>query len=265
MIYAIYPCPVSFYPSVSFCPRIILPPPPPIILPPGNGLMIFAIYPCPVSSFCPPGFILPPYHFAPWKSFNVHYLPMSHIILPPYHFAPISFRPLEIVSWFTFFTHVPYHFAPLIHFAPIILPLGNGLMIFAICPYPVSFCPLDSFCPLSFCPLEMVKWFTLFTHVPYHFASCIRFRFHTNKKSFTTKAYDRRASADCGTSGLCIYLGEKGGGGALMHVYVLEHIVSPYMSSLPLLFLLNIHLPPRIGNLPLFEPHFLPIIFSLKE
>ena len=27
---------------------------------------------------------------------------------------------------------------------------------------------------------------------------------------------------------LCIYLGEKGGGGALMHVYVWEHIVSLY-------------------------------------
>ena len=27
---------------------------------------------------------------------------------------------------------------------------------------------------------------------------------------------------------LCIYLGEEGGGGALMHVYVWEHIVSFY-------------------------------------
>ena len=27
---------------------------------------------------------------------------------------------------------------------------------------------------------------------------------------------------------LCIYLGEKRGGGALMHVYVWEHIVSLY-------------------------------------
>ena len=27
---------------------------------------------------------------------------------------------------------------------------------------------------------------------------------------------------------LCIYLSEKGGGGALMHVYVWEHIVSLY-------------------------------------
>ena len=26
---------------------------------------------------------------------------------------------------------------------------------------------------------------------------------------------------------LCIYLGEKGGGDALMHVYVWKHIVSP--------------------------------------
>ena len=29
--------------------------------------------------------------------------------------------------------------------------------------------------------------------------------------------------------------------------------------------LLNIHLPPKIGNLPLFEHHFLPIIFFLKK
>ena len=27
---------------------------------------------------------------------------------------------------------------------------------------------------------------------------------------------------------LCIHLGEKGGGGTLMHVYVWEHIVSLY-------------------------------------
>ena len=32
-----------------------------------------------------------------------------------------------------------------------------------------------------------------------------------------------------------------------------------------LISLLNFHLPPRSGNLPLFEPHFLRIIFSLKE
>ena len=30
---------------------------------------------------------------------------------------------------------------------------------------------------------------------------------------------------------LCIYLGEKGGGVALMHVYVWEHIVSLYYST----------------------------------
>ena len=28
-------------------------------------------------------------------------------------------------------------------------------------------------------------------------------------------------------------------------------------------YMMNIHLPPRSGNLPLFELHFLPIIFSL--
>ena len=30
---------------------------------------------------------------------------------------------------------------------------------------------------------------------------------------------------------LCIYLREKGGGGALMHVYVWEHIVSPLLQN----------------------------------
>ena len=51
IIYAIYPCPVSFCPLDSFYPLIILPPPP-IILPPGNCFKIYTIYPCPVS-FCP--------------------------------------------------------------------------------------------------------------------------------------------------------------------------------------------------------------------
>ena len=40
------------------------------------------------------------------------------------------------------------------------------------------------------------------------------------------------------------------------------------MSSLPLfdpISLLNIHLPPRRGKLPLFWPHLLPITFSLKR
>ena len=137
-------------PLVSFCPSIILPPPP------GNRLMIYAIYPCPLDSFCPisfcPHIILPPYHFtpyhfAPWKSFNVHYfsIPVSfcplsfcpHIILPPYHFAP---PPLEIVSWFTLFTHVQYPFAPWTHFAPLsFCPPENGLMIYTIYPCPLIY------------------------------------------------------------------------------------------------------------------------------
>ena len=123
MIYIINPCPVSFCPSVSFCPHIILPP---IILPPGNHLMIYAIYPCPVS-FCPldsfyPHIILPPIIFAPpppppppgnlW---------MCTIYPCPVSFCPLSFCPLEIVSWFTLFSRIilppgfifpPYHFAP---------------------------------------------------------------------------------------------------------------------------------------------------------
>ena len=46
------------------------------------------------------------------------------------------------------------------------------------------------------------------------------------------------------------------------------YVKSPSLGGrLPLfdpISLLNIHLPPRRGNLPLFESHFLPIIFSLK-
>ena len=47
------------------------------------------------------------------------------------------------------------------------------------------------------------------------------------------------------------------------------YVKSPSFGGRILLFypisLLNIHLPPRSGNLPLIEPHFLPIIFSLKS
>ena len=47
------------------------------------------------------------------------------------------------------------------------------------------------------------------------------------------------------------------------------HVKSPSLGGrLPLfdlISLLNIHLPPRSGNLPLIEPNFLPIIFSLKR
>ena len=97
-------------PLVSFCPSIILTPPP------GNRLLIYAIYPCPIS-FCPLDSLCPPYHFAPWKSFNVHYFPI------PLSFCPLSFCPIS--------------FCP-----PIICPPENGLIIYIIYPCPVSFCPL---------------------------------------------------------------------------------------------------------------------------
>ena len=104
---------------------------------------------------------------------------MIYTIYPcPASFSPLdSFFPLEIVKWFKLFTHVPYHFAPWIHFAPPPPPPpGNRLMIYTIYPCPASFSPLDSFFPLdSFCPLEIVKWFTWCAHVPYQFSPWIDF------------------------------------------------------------------------------------------
>ena len=196
MIYTIpmsfYPS-VSFCPRIILPPPIILPPwkwfndlcylsmsriilplcrilcPPGIILPPRNGLMIYAIYPCPISFF--PSIILPPYqfpppphHFAPWKWFNdLCYLPMSRIILPPPPPWIHIILPPEIFC--TLFTHVPYNFAPVsfppppVSFCPHrILPPGNCFMIYTISPCPVSFCPLDSFCPYLFAPYHFAPW-----------------------------------------------------------------------------------------------------------
>ena len=104
-----------------------------IILPPYHFTPIILPRPPPLKSFndlrylpmsriiLPPGFILP--HIIlppiilppPWKSLNVHYFFMSRII-PPIILPPII-PPLEIVSWFTLFTHVLYNFAPWIYFA----------------------------------------------------------------------------------------------------------------------------------------------------
>ena len=137
-------------------------------------------------SFCP-------YHFAPWKSFNdLHYLPMSRIILPPWiHFAPSPWKSLN----------VHYEYLPI---SCIILPPGNCFMIYTIYPCPVSFCPLDSFCPhIILPPRNGLMIYTIYS-CPVSFCHCIRLLFLTNKKPFTTKAYDRHASGDCGTSGYII-------------------------------------------------------------
>ena len=139
IIYAIYPCPVSLCPldssyPLSFCPLIILPP---IILPPGNYFMIYTIYLCLVS-FCPSVSFCPPYHFAPWIHFTpYHFAPLS--------FCPLSFCPLEIISWFTLFTHVPYHFATALDFVFILIksPLQQKLTTGA---HPVTVAPLVGLC-----------------------------------------------------------------------------------------------------------------------
>ena len=145
--------------------------------------MIYTIYPCPVS-FCPldsfyPHIILPP--------------PPGNLWMYTIYPCPVSFCPLEIVSWFTLFTHVPYHFAPWIHFAP------------------YHFAPWKWFDDLHFLLMSRIilplHWL-LFHKKPFTTKAYDRRASgdcgtsgHTNKKPFTTKAYDRRASGDCGTSG----------------------------------------------------------------
>ena len=123
MIYAIYPCPVSFCPLDSFSNP---PNPPTPHFAPWKSFNVH-YFPIPVS-FCPP-IILPP-----WKLFHdLHYLPMSSIILPPglilppYHFVPI----------------IPVSFAPCIrlrfHTTVIKSPLQQKLMTGA---HPVTVAPL---------------------------------------------------------------------------------------------------------------------------
>ena len=167
------------------------------------------------------------------KFFYDLHLPMSRIIFPlgfipppPWiHFVPVSFcSSLEIVKWFAPYSRVPYHFSPVFILPPppIILP-------------PYYFAPWKLFNDLHYLPMSHILIF-----LPPGFILA----------PFTKKAYDRRASGDCGTSGCvynwkqcsnrdlnalrilmnfwCIYLGKEREGGAVMHVYVWEHIVSLY-------------------------------------
>ena len=77
---------------------------------------------------------------------------MSRIILSPlHHFAPRIILPPPPPS------------------PPIILPPGNSLMIYAICPCPVSFCPLDSFCPHIILPPGNLLMYTIY---PYPISFC---------------------------------------------------------------------------------------------
>ena len=161
MIYAIFPCPVSFY--VSFCPPSFCP----LEMVLWFMLLTHVRYHFTPLSFCPR--IIPPPpppHFALWKWFNdLCYLPMSRInlppwfILPPYHFTPYHFAPWNLLMYtiypcpISFCPRIilpPYHFAPWkffhdLHYFPIsriILPPG-----FILPPI---------FLPRSFCPLEIV-------------------------------------------------------------------------------------------------------------
>ena len=148
MIYAIYPCPVSFCPLDSFCP-------PPIsfcplsFAPPGN-LLMYTIFPF-LYHIAPYHFA--PYHFAPppLKLFHdLRYLPMSRIILPPWiHFAPWKSFDYTIFPF-------PYHF-PLSFCPHIILPLPPWKLFHDLHYLPMSSIILP---PGLFLP-------------PYHFAPII--------------------------------------------------------------------------------------------
>ena len=154
----------------SFCPVSFAPPPPP------PWKLLNDLHPYHFSpAFIPP----PPFNFAPniillpWKLFNdLHYLPMSHIIPP------------------TLDSFCPH----------IILPPGNCLMIntiYTIYPCPISFSPWIHFAPVSFCPHGK----KLFNDLHYLHMSRIILPPGFILAPFSTKAYDRRASGDCGTSG----------------------------------------------------------------
>ena len=93
---------------------------------------------------------------------------MSHIILPPefilppYHFALYHFAPWELFNDLHFLPIPCIFFSPSIHFSPgLIFPPGFILHKYHLPPPPP---------PPLFCPSGNCLWFTLFTHVPYHFA-----------------------------------------------------------------------------------------------
>ena len=167
----------------------------------------------PLGFIFPPGFILSPYHFAP---------PGNCQLIYTIFLCPISFFPLD-----SFCPPPPSY---------IILPPGNCLMIYTIYPCPISFPhPWIHFAPISFYPhiilppYNFTPW-KLFNDLPMSpiifppgfILPLVSFCPHGKKlfndlhmsriilppgyilAPFTKKkAYDRRASGDCGTSGLC--------------------------------------------------------------
>ena len=111
--------------------------------------MIYIIYPCPESFFPLDSFC--PHSFCPLEILNDLHLFAHVFILSPYYFAPCYFAPGNSLMIFTIYP-CPISFFPLDSFCPpphIILPPGNRLMIYTIYPCPISFFPLDSFCPLE--------------------------------------------------------------------------------------------------------------------
>ena len=100
------------------------------------------------------------------KLFNdLHYLLMSRIIFPLGFIFPLdsicphSICPLEIVKWFTLFTHVPYNFPPGFilppyNFAPVLFcpPPWKSFNDLHYLPMFHIIFPLDSSCPVWFCP-----------------------------------------------------------------------------------------------------------------
>ena len=136
------------------------------------------------------------------KLFNdLHYLPMSHIDLPLCIILPrVSFCPSIILP----------------------PPPENRLMIYAIDPCPVSFCPLDSFCPpYHFAPYHFAPWKLLMNTIfpfPYHFAP-----YHFAPLSFCPP------------------------GNCFMIYTIVQYHFAPWILFAPISFCPHISLPPENG------------------
>ena len=109
---------------------------------------------CPSVSFCPP---------PPWKSCNdLRYLPMSRIILPPYHFGPpgsfnVHYFPMSV----SFCPHInlPLSFCPLKLFHDlhlVYLPMFSIILPPGLILPPIIFAPWKWFNDLHYLPMSCI-------------------------------------------------------------------------------------------------------------